>query len=298
MKDADWAFAQYEKVRAALPDSEFPVTSRHVANIGEIADQFDVFLLDAFGVLNVGDTVIKGAAERVTALQNAGKQVFVLTNGASLPADVSLVKYRNMGFDFEQSDVIASRDALALELTDRKEKLWGVMALETSRLDEFSVGTIQLGLEKSDYDKADAFFLIGSGQWDDKRHALLVETLKNNPRPVLVGNPDIVAPREDGLSLEPGWFAHDLAEKTGVTPEFYGKPFANVYELALSKISPDIPRTRIAMVGDTLHTDVLGGAAMGMKTILITDHGLFKGRDVSTYIKASGIVPDYIAKTT
>lgn len=298
MKDADWAFAQYEKVRAALPDGRFPTTSRHVANIGEIADQFDVFLLDAFGVLNVGDTVIEGAAERVTALQNAEKQVFVLTNGASLPADVSLVKYRKMGFDFEQSDVIASRDALALALTGRKEKLWGVMALETSRLGEFSVGTIQLGLEKSDYDKADAFFLIGSGQWDDKRHALLVETLKNNPRPVLVGNPDIVAPREDGLSLEPGWYAHNLAEKTGVTPEFYGKPFANVYELALSKISPDIPRNRIAMVGDTLHTDVLGGAAMGMKTILITDHGLFKGRDVSTYIKTSGIVPDYIAKTT
>jgi len=298
MKDADWAFAQYEKVRAALPDGVFPTTSQHVANIGQIADQFDVFLLDAFGVLNVGDTVIEGAAERVSALQNAGKQVFVLTNGASLPADVSLAKYRKMGFDFQQSDVIASRDALSLALTERTEKVWGVMALGTSRLDEFSVETIHLGLDKSDYDKVDAFFLIGSGQWDDKQQALLVEALKNNLRPVLVGNPDIVAPREDGLSLEPGWHAHSLAEKTGVTPEFYGKPFANVYELALSKISPNIPRTRIAMVGDTLHTDVLGGAAMGMKTILITDHGLFKGKDVDAYIKASGIVPDYIAKTT
>ncbi len=56
--DADWAFAQYEKVREALPTAVFPARSTHIANIGEVADQFDVFLLDAFGVLNVGDTVI------------------------------------------------------------------------------------------------------------------------------------------------------------------------------------------------------------------------------------------------
>ena len=32
------------------------------------------------------------------------------------------------------------------------------------------------------------------------------------------------------------------------------------------------------MVGDSLHTDILGGAAAGMTTVLITDHGLFRGR--------------------
>ncbi|MFD1810358.1 HAD hydrolase-like protein [Gemmobacter lanyuensis] len=35
------------------------------------------------------------------------------------------------------------------------------------------------------------------------------------------------------------------------------------------------------MVGDTLHTDILGGQAAGHGTILVTDHGLFKGRDVA-----------------
>jgi ribonucleotide monophosphatase NagD (HAD superfamily) len=52
------------------------------------------------------------------------------------------------------------------------------------------------------------------------------------------------------------------------------------------------------MVGDSLHTDVLGGRAAGMGSVLVAEHGLFAGRDVSAYIAASGIRPDAIVTTT
>lgn len=156
--DADWAFAQYERVRDALPSASFPTRSIQIANIGEVADQFDVFLLDAFGVLNVGDTVIAGAPERVAALQAAGKQVFVATNGASLPPEVSLAKYRKFGFDFQQSDVIASRDALSVGLTGRIEKSWGVMALEHSKLEDFRCLVCVLDLRPRSMTKSKGLF--------------------------------------------------------------------------------------------------------------------------------------------
>ena len=79
--DCDWAFAQYERVRDVLPTATFPSSSKHIAHMHEIADQFDVFLLDAFGVLNIGTSVIAGAPEWVAALQNAGKMVLVVANG-------------------------------------------------------------------------------------------------------------------------------------------------------------------------------------------------------------------------
>ena len=296
--DADWAFAQYEKIREALPAATFPERSIQISNIGEVADQIDVFLLDAFGVLNVGDTVIAGAPERVAALQAAGKQVFVVTNGASLPPEVSLAKYKKFGFNFKQSDVIASRDALSVGLMGRPEKLWGVMALKQSKLEDFPVPCVGLGLDPLIYDQVEGFILLGSAPWTEAHQDMMISSLKRNPRPVLVGNPDIVAPRETGLSLEPGWYAHDLAHRTGIKPEFFGKPCTNVYDLALAKIDPSIPRDRIAMVGDTLHTDVLGGAAIGVKSILITDYGLFAGKEVGGYIKDSGIVPDWISRHT
>ncbi len=113
-----------------------------------------------------------------------------------------------------------------------------------------------------------------------------------------MGNPDIVAPREDGLTLEPGYYAHDLHRRTGIKPEFYGKPYANIFDLVFDRISPDTPKSRIAMVGDTLHTDVLGGAAYGVQTVLIENHGLFAGNDVDGFIKHSGIIPNWICPDT
>lgn len=294
LRDADWAFAQYEHIRGDLPAAVFPERAAPIDGIAEIADQVDAFFLDAFGVLNVGETVIPGAVRVVADLQSAGKQVFVLTNGASLPADVALEKYRSFGFDFAISNVIASRDALSQALMRRLENTWGVMALAESRLEEFPNNCLRLGDDPQVFDRVEGFILLGTGTWSDQQQDLLISSLRKSPRPVLVGNPDIVAPREDGLTLEPGWYAHEIKRATGVSPAYFGKPFGNVFDLALSRLEGDIPRHRIAMVGDTLHTDVLGGAAMGLKTVCVTNHGLFAGRDISRYITTSGIVPDWI----
>ncbi|WP_254695995.1 hypothetical protein [Palleronia sp. THAF1] len=57
---------------------------------------------------------------------------------------------------------------------------------------------------------------------------------------MIVGNPGIVDPLEDGLSCEPGHYAHQLADLTGIAPVFPGTPFANIYRLALDRL-PHIP---------------------------------------------------------
>ncbi len=61
---------------------------------------------------------------------------------------------------------------------------------------------------------------------------------------------------------------------------WFGKPFAEAFDegIARSGLAPD----RLAMVGDTMHTDVLGGAAGGVcAACLSPDHGLFAGRDTA-----------------
>jgi len=68
-RDAIWAIEQYEAVRSLLPTAHMPDQSIHAENLGAISDHFDVFLLDAFGVLNVGETGINGAVKRVKLLK-------------------------------------------------------------------------------------------------------------------------------------------------------------------------------------------------------------------------------------
>lgn len=48
------------------------------------------------------------------------------------------------------------------------------------------------------------------------------------------------------------------------------------------------------MIGDTLHTDILGGAAAGIRTALVTQHGVLNGQDATAHIEACGIRPDFV----
>jgi len=295
--DLDWAFDRYEGLRARLPQAAFTGRSDHVADLSAVFERYDAFVLDAFGVLNIGETAITGAVERVAQMRAFGKRVVVLTNGASYPRAVALAKYARLGFDFTADEVVASRD-LAAEAMAGRGGLWAAITAPGATFDDLPARVQALDADPALLNHADGFVFLGSEGWTPERQAALEAALRARPRPVIVANPDIVAPREDGLTLEPGHFAHDLPGFSGpLATAFYGKPFGGAFDAALARLG-DVPRERVAMVGDTLHTDVLGGRAAGMGTVLIAAHGLFRGLDPADYIARSGIVPDVIAATT
>lgn len=296
--DARWAWRRYEEVRPRLPRAAFPAISRRIGDLGDLAGAIDVFVLDGYGVLNVGASAVPGAPERVAALQAAGKRVLVLTNGATRPARDRLATYRALGFDLSEADMISSRDALAAAMAGRRDLRWGFAATADSEIEAIAPRATLLGDDPGAYAAADGFALVSAGAWNRKRQDLLLAALRQRPRPVLVGNPDLVAPREDGLSAEPGAYAHEIADRTGIAPEFHGKPFPDVFRMAAARIGPGVDPHRIAMVGDTLHTDVLGGAAMGWRTVLVMKHGLMQAADPDRLHEISDIRPDFIADTT
>ncbi len=294
MAEQNWAFAQYENVRKRLPLSKAHGACVRVPDLGALADDFDVFLLDAYGVLNIGDTPIAGAPARVAALQDMGKRCLVLTNGASFPASDRLPKYRDYGFEFGEAQVISSRDVLGRHLAALPPMRWAAMAPKGASFEGLGVEFDLLEDDPVAYENAEGFLLLGSQIWNDERQARLVAALRREPRPVLVGNPDLVAPYEHGFNLQPGLYAHRLADETGCEPEFFGKPFGGMFAEAKRRFG-DVAPERVLMVGDTLHTDILGGAAAGVKTLLVTGNGMFSGEDVGPYIAQSGIKPDFIA---
>lgn len=293
---ASEAFDAYEAVRARLPKAtEGRPAPRRIDTLAEITDEFDVFLLDAFGVLNIGETTIPGTPERVRDLRTAGKRVLVVSNAASVPREVLLRKYKALGYDFALEDLITSRMATIAGLAEMPDRLWGIMSLSGSPLEDFGgLRSVCLEDDPVPYEHAEGFLLIGSGEWTESRQDLLEASLARQPRPLVIANPDIIAPREHGFTMEPGYFAHRLAEGTGVVPRFFGKPFANIYDLAFAAFPPTDP-SRIVMVGDSLHTDILGAHSAGIASVLISGFGFFADQDVPAAITRSGITPDYIA---
>jgi HAD superfamily hydrolase (TIGR01459 family) len=269
--------------------------SHHVNSLAEVADRYDAFVLDAFGVLNVGDTPIPGAVGRMTDLRAKGKRLIVLTNAASYPRATALAKYHRLGFDFTSDEVVSSRDVAVARLDPAIA--WSAISAGDDSFADIPARVTDLIDGEADWDAAEGFLFLSSARWDAALQRRLTETLRRRPRPLVVANPDLVAPREGGLSLEPGLYAHDIADAVGLQPAWFGKPVRDAFTDVRRRL-PGCPADRIAMVGDTLHTDVLCGAAAGMGTVLITAHGLFAGRDVAPYIARSGITPAFVATTT
>ena len=294
---AAMAVQRYEDIQPRLPAARFPKNSIYKAHLGELVDDIDCFVLDGFGVLNVGESAVPGAVDRVNGLRASGKLVRVLTNGATFPSTRTVAKYQAWGLQFDISEVVSSRDALARELASHRAMRWGFVAIEESQLHELVDDGVVLEDDESVYAACDGFVLLGARIWNAHRQQLLVNALKARPRPVLVGNPDLVAPQPGELSREPGLYAHALQDEGVAVPRFFGKPFDNAFVLVRESLK-DIDPTRIAMVGDTLHTDILGGAQAGWKTVLVTAHGLLRDHDVEAAIERSGIRPDYIVPTT
>jgi len=220
----------------------------------------------------------------------------VVTNGATVPGEEAVKKYQRYGYGFTRAEVISSRDALAEALGAWPQRLrWGFAATRHSQLGQLADEPLLLEENPRVYEEAEGFVLLSSLEWTQARQTLLRQALIDRPRPLLIGNPDLVAPREWGLSAEPGYYAHLLADEGLAQPRFFGKPFPEVFALAERALAPlGMERSRICMVGDTLHTDILGGAAAGWGTVLVTDHGLYRGRDPQALIRASGIRPDHL----
>jgi len=296
--DRAGAIQRYIDIAHRLPSANMPSTTKSVEHLGQLVDEIDVFVLDGFGVLNVGTDPVPGAVARIKSLQEQGKQVLVLTNGATVPVFETVKKYLSWGFEFNEQDVVSSRNALeeAVASCDSAIK-WGVVGRQGAQIELLAPNVALLEDDAAAYDEADAFIFLGSSEWTASRQALLVNSLQRNKRRLLVGNPDLVAPQASGMSLEPGFFSHALADLQLCEPEFYGKPFGPVFDIVARQID-NVPNHRIAMVGDSLHTDILGGAAYGWRTVLIKDHGLLKGSDHESLFHSSGIRPDFIAATT
>ena len=295
------AFMRYQEIlprlRSWAPASLCQPRGMHWSeNLSLISDAYDVFVFDAYGVLNVGADPINGASACIDQLRAKGKQVIVLTNAASFNRSGVFEKFRKLGFNFSQEELVSSRAVCEAQIGQHDPRLvWGVIAPSRFDPSELAVRSVVLGDDPELYKTVDGFLFLSSECWGDMRQSYLRAALSDRLRPVVVANPDLVAPQEYGLSIEPGYFAHELMDQfPDLDIEFHGKPFPSVYDRVEALLGNGVSRDRIVMMGDTLHTDILGANMRGWGSVLVTGHGFLKGQDVEAAIRQSGIVPDWL----
>jgi glycerol 3-phosphatase-2 len=293
--DFDRAWRAYLDAAPRLPAVPAPVTPLRVAGIAEIAAAFDLVVLDAWGVLNLGDSVIPTAPAAVADLRRRGKRLVVLSNDGGSDKAMAVAKHRRRGFDFAADEILAGIELLpdVLAALPPVERL-GLIADDPLPLADLTGRMLRLGDRGADYDDVEGFVFLSSDEWSEERQAKLRASIARRRRPLVVGNPDIVSPGPDAIYAEPGFYAHRLAAELEIAPIFLGKPYPAIYR-RLAERHKDIAPARVLCVGDTPQTDVLGGRNAGHRTLLVED-GFCRGRDALALCRESGIWPDFIAK--
>ena len=282
-------FERYEEIRKRMPKTSTPKKFQDINSLLDIAEEGYTFVFDAFGVLNVGETLIPGADKRLHQLRSIGCNIRILTNAASYDRNGAIDKFKRLGLSVKADEIVTSRDATLLCL---RSGTWGAIAAPDDQLSDIPNDFIRIGHDQSDFDCVDGFVFLSSFGWTNNQQKLLTQSLLRRQRPVLIANADLVAPRDNGFSLEPGNFGHLLLDQGVKDVSFFGKPFPKVYDL-LEQTLGEVDQDKIIMCGDSLHTDVIGAAARGWKTVLVTRDGLFAGFDTRDFCKRSNLYPDW-----
>jgi HAD superfamily hydrolase (TIGR01450 family) len=128
----------------------------------------------------------------------------------------------------------------------------------------------------------------------------LLNLLRETNVPVVVANPDLSYPvANDQVALAVGSLAAMV--QTVVKKKFiqFGKPdtmmFSHGFACALANRG-ELTKDRVLMVGDTLHTDVIGASTFGIDTALVLS-GNTRREDAAIEIASSGIIPTYVCES-
>ena len=115
--------------------------------------------------------------------------------------------------------------------------------------------------------------------------------------PVIIANTDQIYPVEQNdVSLATGGIAQLV--QTVVRRRFikFGKPDSQMFSYALDDLVQKgykLKRNDILMIGDTLHTDILGGNKFGARTALVLT-GNTRQSNAQLLIDSTGVQPDYM----
>ena len=240
------------------------------------------FLLDMDGTFYLGDRLIEGSLDFLSALEKTGRTARFLTNNSSRSASVYAEKLRRMGVPEMYRDVISSGHAAARFCLERypgqKCFLMGTPGLRAEME--------ALGLPMSDEDP-DYVLLAFDATLQYDRLCRLCDLIRAG-KPYIATHPDLNCPTETGFIPDVGSFMALIEASTGRRPDvIVGKPYGGIVEEALRRTG--FARHEMAMVGDRLYTDVATGVHHGMMGILV-----LSGEATLADLAASEVKPDLV----
>lgn len=246
-----------------------------IQRLADIADRYDAFLCDVWGVIHNGREMFPAAAAALQAIRRQGKLVLLVSNvpkpRGPIPGQLDRLKFPRDAYD----GVVTSGDAIRTELAKRAPGPMYKIGPDSDRALWEGLGLSFSGLSAARF--------IGISGLNDYRetpeaYADVLVHAKARDLELLCANPDIVVRVGDDLVWCAGAIARDY-EAIGGRVVMAGKPHAPIYELAYRELAAlagrPIDKARILAIGDGLGTDITGANAQGLDGLFIASgmHG-------------------------
>lgn len=285
---------------------------QRIDSLLSIADDFDAFFVDVFGVLWDGQAFYPNALKVCEKLIQQGKKIYVLSNMTVTNEHFKKKHVANGCFEgVHYTDVISSGDVFKsmLEEEDFMDQVTGskdskylliglandellTSVLHRQTLDVTQAAAVYAGALQEKIDGQHIF------HDDTKPYEALAQQALDRNLPMICANPDYYAFHQNNVKHVTQGSLGQWYEDRGGKVYWIGKPYSNIYDYALKKTG--VKAKRSAMVGDTIRTDILGGMRAGMKTVLIvgccgvTQYKLDNGETLQQIEEKEGATPDYI----
>lgn len=249
-----------------------------VIDVSFLLERYEVFLIDAFGVLVNTEGALPGAATFLEHLHKIEKPFYLVSNGSQYSPDENEIRYANKGLHIPKERIISSASMIApwIEKNNFKGKNFLVLGPEKTKNRIREAGGV---LCKDDENRPDILVIGDQTGYDllegiDHMISIVFQSIdRGQPLPVVVPNPDVIYPKaSQSYGITAGALALILQESVRLRyPDcpfeitYLGKPYSHLFEEARKR---EGSKTMV-MIGDQLETDIRGANTFGIDSVLI-----------------------------
>ncbi|MFL5833072.1 MAG: HAD-IIA family hydrolase [Solirubrobacterales bacterium] len=241
-----------------------------------LADRFDGFLVDLDGVVWIGREPVPGAAEALRALLDDAKGIVFVTNNPGKPPAAYAERLRELGVEVAPEQVVTA-GMVAARLAGEAADGGSALVIGAPALKEMVAATGAALLEGEAAWEADAVVVSGHRGFDYDELLAAKRALDAGAAFVATSR-DPTMPYPGGELPGTGSVLAAVETATGRRAEIAGKPERHLFEMAIASFACSLAGDskekeqadwRVAMVGDRVSSDIAGGHAAGLETILV-----------------------------
>ena len=272
----------------------------HLEKLSDISDDYDIFLIDLWGVIHNGIRIFKNVKNVLKKLKEKNKSVFFITN-APRRSDVIQQQLNDFGIMSDLYNKVISSGELSWLYMKKNYRNKKCLMIGPPR-DNHLIEGLDLDIVEQD---SFVDIILNTGPWGDQDRlenytALLQDLVAMKPT-MICSNPDKIVVRGERFMICAGLLA-EFYEKIGGKVEYFGKPYEEIYKYCFKFIDQKNPR--VLVIGDSLENDIKGANNLKFESVLITD-GIHREvnnnnnvdkQKLDALIKSKNIFPNYFMK--